>query len=120
MIRIIALLLLAFACSPQNSTEEQTSSLRESMPFFSQHVQDSFHLSVQKPLEYADSTAQQYPVVYLLDANFYFPMLAPVLHQYEKAGLLPPLILVGMPPGKLWIRSGSGIISTRKLYPPMR
>ena len=32
----------------------------------------------------------------LTDANFYYPMLAPVLHQYEKGGLLPPLILVGI------------------------
>ncbi len=46
--------------------------------------------------EYADSTDRRYPVVFLLDANFFFPMVAPVLHQYEKAGLLPPLILVGI------------------------
>jgi predicted alpha/beta superfamily hydrolase len=37
-----------------------------------------------------------YPVVYLLDANFHFPALAPAIKQYEKGGLLPHIILVGI------------------------
>lgn len=96
---VIAILfvLWGYACAPHdNATRRQPETLQEQLPFFSEHVRDSFYLSIQKPLEYADSTAHHYPLVYLLDANFFFPMLAPVLHQYEKAGLLPPLILVGI------------------------
>ncbi len=88
--------LFIVGCNPQAATHEQPATVQDSMPYFSEQVQDSFHVSVQLPVEYTDSTAHQYPLVVLLDANFFFPMLAPVLHQYEKAGLLPPLILVGV------------------------
>ncbi|GAB2698366.1 hypothetical protein GCM10027037_23280 [Mucilaginibacter koreensis] len=63
---------------------------------FSKHVKDSFYISVQVPLAYSKKPLQRYPVVVVTDANFFFPMLGPVLHQYEKGRLLPPLILVGV------------------------
>jgi predicted alpha/beta superfamily hydrolase len=53
-------------------------------------------VQTQLPLEYGDSTAKRFPVVVILDGNFHFPMLAASIHQYEKAGLLPPLIVVGV------------------------
>ena len=63
---------------------------------YSNTVKDTFYISVQLPLEYQEQPKKHYPVVVLTDANFYFPMLAPVMHQYEKGALLPPLILVGI------------------------
>ncbi len=53
-------------------------------------------MQIQLPLEYADSTTKRYPVVVVLDGNFHFPMLAASVRQYEKAGLLAPVILVGV------------------------
>ena len=63
---------------------------------YSAHVKDTFYISVQLPLAYSKNSKQHFGVIYLTDANFYFPMLGPILHQYEKGGLLPPLILVGI------------------------
>ena len=37
-----------------------------------------------------------YPTVFLLDGNFYFPMMASTFRQYEIAGLLEPTIVVGI------------------------
>ncbi|GAB4016384.1 hypothetical protein GCM10028773_09340 [Spirosoma koreense] len=54
------------------------------------------YVQTQLPLEYDDSLGKHYPVVVILDGNFHFPMLAASVHQYEKAGLLSPLILVGV------------------------
>ena len=63
---------------------------------YSSLVQDSFFISVQLPPNYAKDKGARFPVVYLLDANFHFPMLAASIRQYELAGLLPSLILVGI------------------------
>lgn len=63
---------------------------------YSNTIKDTFHISVQIPLDYQKNISKHYGVIVLTDANFYFPMLAPILHQYEKGGLLPPLILVGV------------------------
>ncbi|WP_276500783.1 alpha/beta hydrolase [Terrimonas pollutisoli] len=64
--------------------------------FYSPVIRDSFVISLQLPEEYQNNTMKSYPVVYLTDANFHFSMLAATLKQYEKNGLLPPLILVGV------------------------
>jgi len=40
-------------------------------------------------------------MVLLTDADLYFPMLAPVIRQYERIGLLPPIILVGIGYGSI-------------------
>lgn len=63
---------------------------------YSKTVQDSLYVQTQLPLEYGNSATKHFPVVVILDGNFHFPMLAASVHQYEKAGLLPPLILVGV------------------------
>lgn len=63
---------------------------------YSNIVKDTFYISVQLPLDYKKGTHKHYGTIILTDANFYFPMLGPIMHQYEKGGLLPPLILVGV------------------------
>lgn len=63
---------------------------------YSKAVKDSLYIQTQLPLAYGDSSTKRYPVAVVLDANFHFPMLVASVHQYEKAGLLPPLILVGV------------------------
>ncbi len=63
---------------------------------YSKSVDDSLYISVQLPLTYKDNPHKKFPVVVLTDANFYFPILAPIIHQYEKGNLMQPVILVGI------------------------
>ena len=82
------------ACSVKNETPNNN--LTKEFTIYSNAVQDSFVISVQLPEDYYKGSAAKYPVVFLLDANFHFPMLAATVRQYEKGELLPPLILVGI------------------------
>jgi len=92
---LLAIGLFSFGCQSTSTPAQQTAKTNPAT-YFSQAVGDSFAIYTQLPLEYQDSTHKQYSVVVILDANFHFPMLAASLHQYEKAGLLPPLIVVGI------------------------
>jgi len=90
---ILSLSLLA--CKQRLEKKASSPEIKE-FKYFSKNVKDTFTISVQLPLAFQQHPERKYPVVVLTDANFYFPMLAPVLHQYEVGGLLPPLILVGI------------------------
>lgn len=68
----------------------------ETFRFPSETVGDTFTVSIQIPLEYPANTAKRYPIVFVMDGDFYFPTMAPLLRQYELTGLLPPMILVGI------------------------
>ncbi|MEZ0607042.1 alpha/beta hydrolase [Fibrella sp. WM1] len=91
---------LAFAllagCTAKTDTSAHLQQEPAGAAFYSANVKDSFYVQTQLPIEYSDSTARRYPVVIVLDANFHFPMLAASVRQYEKGGLLPPLILIGV------------------------
>ncbi len=91
----ILFILVLSACQTTQKGEHDFK-LSTEFALYSKEIRDTFHISVQLPLEYKEHPNKHYPVVVLTDANFYCPMLAPVLHQYEKGGLLPPLILVGV------------------------
>lgn len=90
------LCLPIIACNQRHSPKQETTHTVQKFTMYSIAVKDSCYISVQLPLKYNADSARKYPVVVLTDANFYFPMLAAILHQYEKGGLLPPLILVGV------------------------
>lgn len=94
---MLLLALLAYACtfSGKKSTEP-INTLDKKISIYSEAVKDSFSISVLLPEKYYEKPDKKYPTVYIVDANFYFPMLAEVVKQYEEAGLLPPLILVGI------------------------
>lgn len=90
-----ALLTIA-ACKENPIAKKENSKPISEFKYYSNTVKDTFYISVQLPLAYQENPNAHYPVVVLTDANFYFPMLAPIMHQYEKGDLLPPLILVGI------------------------
>lgn len=90
------LLILLSSCKPKISSAVKNSPSQELFRLYAKQISDSFEISVQLPLEYEENSDKKYPVVLLTDANFFYPMLAPILHQYEKGGLLPPLILIGI------------------------
>lgn len=63
--------------------------------FYSKDIKDTFSVFVSVP-EKAVSAGEKYPVVYLLDANLYFDIMATTFKKYSEAGLLRPAILVGI------------------------
>ena len=87
--------LIFCSCSESNNKTANNDSNKK-ITIYSATIQDSFVISVQLPEAYNKDSDTKFPVVYMLDANFHFPMLAATVKQYEKAGLLPPLILTGI------------------------
>lgn len=100
MLRCCFILVSAALLGSCSSGQRQSQTLVREDPgntvLYSQAVNDSFHISIQLPEAYITEPAKRFPVVYTLDGNFHFPMLAATMAQYEKGGLLPPLILVGI------------------------
>ncbi|PWU03539.1 MAG: hypothetical protein C5B52_03210, partial [Bacteroidetes bacterium] len=88
---------MIYSCvSKEADKSSNIKQLKEEWTLYSKSVGDTFVISIQLPENYNSDSNKKYPTVYLLDANFYFPMMASVFREYEKAGLLPPLILVGI------------------------
>jgi predicted alpha/beta superfamily hydrolase len=94
---IIASISIFFlSCSQADKKQLAPEVANNNWTVYSTAVQDSFVISIQLPEEYGKDTSVKYPTVYMLDANFHFPILAATVKQYEKAGMLPPIILVGI------------------------
>ncbi|PRY41834.1 hypothetical protein CLV58_10533 [Spirosoma oryzae] len=88
--------LALYSCQPKTSLINHPATDTTPRAVYSKAVKDSLYVQTQLPLEYGDSSSKRYPVVVVLDGNFHFPMLAASIRQYEKAGLLPPLIVIGV------------------------
>ena len=76
-----------------NTTPDDLSS-----PFsqYSQSVKDTFYITVALPPGYSEETQRRYPLVIVLDGNFYFPMMSSITKEYAVAGLLNQQIVVGV------------------------
>ncbi|WP_395005195.1 alpha/beta hydrolase [Undibacterium sp.] len=98
--------LVISACASNNPTTapSKTTQTYNHLPslqgdyfkFQSTHVGRDFHINVRLPLGYQASDAKTYPVVYVLDGDSLFPLLAPThlfLNLDEK---LPEAIIVGI------------------------
>ena len=68
----------------------------EYFQYESQHVGRSFHIYVRLPEGYEENSTEQYPVVYLLDGDSLFPILAAnhLFLNYDDG--LPEAIIVGI------------------------
>lgn len=84
---------LLTACSPAEKNKDS-----DVLHFtqYSKSVKDTFYIDVQLPKEYKENPDKKYPTLVFVDGNFYFPVMAPIFHQYEKTGLLEPFIVVGV------------------------
>ncbi len=94
-----AILSGAIACRQPTATQKEQSAKNAGPAitrFYSTAVGDSFTLSISLPPGYDTQPAKRYPVVYVLDANLYFDVMAPVLNKYCGVGLAPEVIVVGI------------------------
>jgi hypothetical protein len=87
--------MLQTRCSVKD-VEHDNGSPEANFSQYSAVVEDSFQIRVQLPLQYFERPDEKFTTVVLLDGNFFYPMLSPVLHQYEVTGLLKPVILVSI------------------------
>ena len=95
--KVLGVLIVSFllSCSDKEHSDERNE-LKVKFTQYSGFVKDTFHIQLQVPKEYYSNPDKKYPVVILLDGNFYFPIMSSIVQQYEIAGLLPPIILVGV------------------------
>lgn len=86
-------IILLTACSATEKNKD-----RDDLHFtqYSEFVKDTFYIDIQLPKEYKENPDKKYPTLVFVDGNFYFPVMAPIFHQYEKTGLLEPFIVVGI------------------------
>lgn len=62
--------------------------------FYAKDIKDSFYVSVALPEEY--DKQKKYPVVYMLDGNFFSDMVGATTNMYGQAGMIPQVILVSI------------------------
>jgi predicted alpha/beta superfamily hydrolase len=95
---LIGLLFLLISCNQNHGTREQTDKTEKQTTFrmYSNDVADSFSIFVNLPNNYNPQQKDKYPVVYLLDANLYFNIIATIITKYSEVGLAPSVILVGL------------------------
>jgi predicted alpha/beta superfamily hydrolase len=57
-------------------------------------INESYTISVSLPAAY--DSQKKYPVIYLLDSNIYFDIVAQILRHYRESANMPEAILVGI------------------------
>lgn len=94
----VGLLFLTTACKQNADKKDQTNKVEKQNTFrlYSKNVLDTFSIFVNLPNDYNPQQKEKYPVVYLLDANLYFDILATAINKYSEVGLAPSVILVGI------------------------
>lgn len=96
--RVASLVLLVITilvgCSHRDKPEDK--SLKVHFTQYSTAVKDTFYIDVQLPNQYFEKPEKKFPTIILLDGNFYYPMMAPIVRQYEFIGLLHPAIIVSI------------------------
>jgi hypothetical protein len=96
--------LLLAACAPLAASRPQTSAPLDYLPalkgdYFSltsPETGTNYHIYIRYPEDYAEHPSERYPVVYLLDGDSAFPLLAPehlFIHYDDK---IPEAIIVGI------------------------
>lgn len=73
----------------------------------SEAVGDDFVLYVRVPPEAAADAERKFPVIYALDGDHTFPMMASVVTELGFYGAVPPAIIVGVGYGTLDLENGN-------------
>jgi predicted alpha/beta superfamily hydrolase len=84
--------LFITALVPDKKNKKQDDSEdKESIPYttlYSKFVEDSFSIYVHLPKNYVSKKNQKFPVIYLLDANVYFDIIADALDENKNNSIL--------------------------------
>lgn len=103
MKKLIQLSILLFLLSACSQTVDKTTgavakkaNAGDTTRYYCKAINDTFSVFVSLPNEYDKNKNAHYPVVYVVDANLYFPVLKSIQKEYSKVGLLRPAILVGI------------------------
>lgn len=91
----LAFILLAFAAAAQ--TNGPVIQFGKSYTLHSKILNQDRPYWVYLPPSYQDDTNQTYPVLYLLDAEWNFYWVCPVLQFMEQSRQIPEFIVVGVP-----------------------
>ncbi|MEO0899841.1 MAG: alpha/beta hydrolase-fold protein [Bacteroidota bacterium] len=84
--------VFAFVSCKKYEFEFQGSSSETS--FYSQTVDDDFNLYTYLPPDYSTNT--KYPIIFLLDGNWYFEGFTKELNDLVQRGIIEPSILIGI------------------------
>ncbi len=98
-LRLISLCTVClFACtsSDDNEITELFKQKESPVKLYSYSIRDTFFISVCLPENMSAERAKIYPVIFILDANLYFDVMASAIKKYSEVGLLPPAILIGI------------------------
>jgi predicted alpha/beta superfamily hydrolase len=88
-------IIFLIGCSPKDN-KKKDNELKFRFTQYSESVKDTFYIDVQLPNQYFEKPDKKYPTLIFVDGNFYFPMMAPIISQYEFTGLLDPAIVVAI------------------------
>jgi predicted alpha/beta superfamily hydrolase len=94
-----ALLLLLNICHNSVNKKVDTDkkiTVNSPTKFYSKAVSDTLYIFVSLPADYDSKKNIKYPVIYLLDANLYFDIVAAMVKKYSEVDMLLPAILVGI------------------------
>lgn len=88
------LLLLLTSCENVEVKNKVTQAEIPSSPvkFYSKEIKDTIYVSISAP----EDKTKKYPVVYLLDANLHYDIMAATFKHYSEVNMLPEAILVGI------------------------
>jgi predicted alpha/beta superfamily hydrolase len=93
----VALLIAApVAATPSVPLDHLPALKGDYFPLASKATGTTYHIYVRLPLDYAEQPAKRYPIVYLLDGDSAFPMLAPQHLFMTIDDKTPEAILVGV------------------------
>ncbi|SDD24323.1 alpha/beta hydrolase [Niabella drilacis] len=96
---LLGMALLITGCNmpdPVSADLKKPASAKDTLHVFSKNVKDSFIVQINLPADYTLDSNKRFPVVYLLDGNLYFDIMATVLNSYAEVGLAPRVILAGI------------------------
>lgn len=91
---LLAISSILISCQGTTGTTTKSEATADHFSIYSSAVKDSFNISVSTPPGY--DANKKYPVVYLLDANLYFDIIAPAIKKYTELGGIKPCVIVGI------------------------
>lgn len=82
-------------------TSDVTLNYSETLVFYSEEVQDSFHIFIKFPKGYDTNLEKTYPGIFLLDGDIMFPMAWGIVRYLQYDKFVPDVLIIGIGYGGL-------------------